>query len=92
MSILFFIPLTTIALYEAELSPSKNQWVKDWLSHPDQALDDVPEHRDPVVEGVDKDKGWEISRVKFEELVKMLPDTTHVSGFCLILWSWEVVC
>ncbi|KAI0747298.1 calcium activated cation channel [Irpex lacteus] len=68
MSVLFFIPLTTIALYEAELSPSKNQWVKDWLSHPDQALDDVPEHRDPVVEGVDKDKGWEISRVKFEEL------------------------
>ena len=79
MPILFFLPLTAIALFEAELSPSKNKWVKDWLAHPDQGLDDIPENRDPVVEGVDADKGWQISKVKFEDLVKMLPDTTHVS-------------
>lgn len=87
MSVLFFIPLTTIALYEAELDPSKNKWIKDWLSHPDQGLDDVPEHRDPVVDGPDADKGWEISKVKFDELVKMFPDTTHVS-----LWFLTLTC
>jgi hypothetical protein len=83
MSTLFFIPLTAIAFYEAELDPSKNKWVKDWLSHPDQGLDDVPEHRDPVIDGPDATKGWQISKVKFDELVKLLPDTTHVSS-CLL--------
>ncbi|KAI0346876.1 calcium activated cation channel [Trametopsis cervina] len=79
MSVLFIIPLTAIAVYEAELDPAKNKWVKDWLSHPDQGLDDVPEHRDPVIEGDDASKGWEISKVKFDELIKSFPDTTHSS-------------
>ncbi|KAI0692662.1 calcium activated cation channel [Cytidiella melzeri] len=79
MPVIFLIPLTAIAFFEAELDPSKNKWIKDWLSHPDQGLDDVPEHRDPVVDGPDVGKGWEISKVKFEELVKMFPDTTHSS-------------
>ncbi|KAI0089070.1 calcium activated cation channel [Irpex rosettiformis] len=79
MPVLFFLPLTTIAIFEAELTPSKNKWVKDWLAHPDQGLEDLPEHRDPIVEGEDANKGWEISKVKFDDLVKMLPDTTHSS-------------
>ena len=53
MSVLFFIPLVTIGIFEAELDPSKNKWVKDWLSHPDQGLDDSPEYRDPEVDGED---------------------------------------
>lgn len=79
MVTIFFIPLLVIALFEAELDPSKNKWVQDWLAHPDQGLDDVPEHRDPEVDGADAERGLKISTVPFDELVKVFPDTTHVS-------------
>lgn len=81
MLVLFCIPLVIIGLWEAELDPSKNKWVKDWLSHPDQGLEDSPEYRDPQVDGEDAAKGIKISVVPFEELVKVFPDSTHVSGF-----------
>ena len=80
MSTLFFIPLIVISVYEAELDPAKNKWVKEWLAHPDQGLDETPEHRDPVVDGEDAERGLKISTVPFEELVKFFPDTTHVSA------------
>lgn len=80
MMIIFFIPLTVVALYEAELDPSKNKWVKDWLSHPDQGFDDVPEHRDPEIDGPEGSNGLKITKVKFDDLVKMFPDTLHVSN------------
>lgn len=79
MFILFFFPLVVIGLFEAELDPSKNRWVNDWLSHPDQGMEDSPEYRDPEVDGEDAARGLKISRVPFEELVKVFPDTTHVS-------------
>lgn len=79
MSILFFIPLAVIALFEAELDPSKNKWVKDFLSHPDQGLEDNPESQDPVVDGEDASKGLVISKVKFKELISVFPDTTQSS-------------
>ena len=85
MTTIFFVPLMVIALFEAELKPSKNKWVKDWLSHPDQGLDDLPEHRDPDVDGEDAARGLKITTVKFDELIKSFPDTTHVSiSVCLI--------
>lgn len=77
MTVLFFVPLVAISVFEAELDPSKNKWVKDWLANPDQGMDDSPEARDPEVDGVDADR-LTISRVPFEELVKVFPDTTHV--------------
>ncbi|THH28802.1 hypothetical protein EUX98_g5390 [Antrodiella citrinella] len=79
MSILFFIPLTTIAIYEAELDPAKNRWVKDWLSHSDEGLADRAEYRDPEVDGDDAANGLKISTVPFAELIKVFPDTTHSS-------------
>ncbi|KAJ3556721.1 hypothetical protein NM688_g1867 [Phlebia brevispora] len=79
MSVLFFIPLLVIGIYETELDPSKNKWVKDWLSHPDQGLDDAPEARDPVVDGEDGERGLKISTISFDDLVKVFPDTTHSS-------------
>lgn len=85
MLTLFFFPLATIAVYEAELDPSKNKWVHNWLSHPDQGLEDTPEYRDPEVDGEDAAQGLKISTVPFEDLVKVFPDLTHVSGSMLVL-------
>jgi len=79
MSVLFFIPLSVIAVYEAELDPAKNKWVKDWLSHPDEGLVGSAEYQDPEVDGEDATKGLKISVVPFAELIKVFPDTTHSS-------------
>ncbi|KAI0796957.1 hypothetical protein C8Q75DRAFT_218668 [Abortiporus biennis] len=79
MFTIFSIPLGFIALFEAELAPSKNKWVKDWLSHPDQELEDTPEYRDPEVDGPDAERGLKISTVPFHELIKVFPDTTQSS-------------
>ena len=79
MFTLFLLPLAVIGLYEAELDPSKNKWVSDWLSHADQGTADMPEYRDPEVDGEDAAKGLKISRVPFDDLIKVFPDTTHVS-------------
>ena len=85
MIVLFCIPLVIIAVYETQLDPSKNHWMNDWLSHPDQGLEDSPEYRNPEVDGDDGANGIKITTVPFEELVKVFPDTTHVS-FYQMLW------
>ena len=79
MMVLFFIPLCVIALYEAELDPAKNRWVRDLFAHPDEGGEDTPEFEDPGVHPLDHAKGLQISKVPFEELVKVFPDTTRVS-------------
>ncbi|OCH94327.1 calcium activated cation channel [Obba rivulosa] len=79
MFVLFFIPLSVIALYEVELDPSKNKWVKDWLAHPDEDVDDDVQFQNPEPVGEDADRGLKISKVPFDELVKRFPDTTHSS-------------
>lgn len=87
MTVLFFVPLVAISIFEAELDPSKNKWVKDWLANPDQGMDDSPEARDPEVDGADADR-LKISKVPFEELIKVFPDTTHVrflSSICAMV-------
>ena len=75
----FFIPLTLIALYEAYLNPSKNRWVKSLFLHPDEGEDDTTLFQDPEPSEEDLRRGLKISKVPFSELVKALPDTTHVS-------------
>ncbi|THG98320.1 hypothetical protein EW026_g3838 [Hermanssonia centrifuga] len=84
MLVVFFIPLVLISIYEAELDPAKNVWVKEWLSHPDQGLDDTPEYRDPVVDGPDAERGFKISVTSYDDLVKVFPDTTHSSETVLL--------
>ena len=84
MLVLFFVPLCAIALYEAELDPAKNRWVRELFAHPDEGGADAPEFEDPGVHAEDAAKGLAISRVPFEELVRAFPDTTRVSGlFCV---------
>lgn len=83
MSVLFIVPLTIIALYEARLDPSKNRWVRAWLSDEDQGFFDTPEFRDPDVDAEDAAKGLRISIVPFDELIKVFPDSIHVRRFIL---------
>ncbi len=79
MRVMFFLPLCAIALYEAQLDPAKNRWVKDWFTSSDDGGENVPHYQNPEVSGTDADRGLAISKVPFEDLVAMFPDTTHVS-------------
>ena len=96
MRVVFFIPLCAILLYESHLDPARNRWVKDWFSSPDEGGEDAPHWRDPEVGGEDAARGLRISKVPFEELVAMFPDTTHVSAFFAhvmmyaldVRWGW----
>ena len=83
MQVVFFVPLCVIVLFEAQLDPAKNRWVKDWFSSPDEGGEDAPHFQDPEVNGYDGERGLKVSKVPFSELVKVFPDTTHVSSFHL---------
>jgi hypothetical protein len=86
MSFIFLIPLTAITLYESTFSSDfgrKNVWVDRWFRGEDEGAEDTPENRNPTVDDVNC-RGMEISRVPFEELIKVFPNTTQVR-FYLIL-------
>jgi hypothetical protein len=76
MGIIFFVPLTVIALFET--SNMTNSWI-NWLRSDEEVDTDNPVVLDPVVEGPDADQGLEISKVPFDELVKRFPNTEQVS-------------
>ncbi|KAJ7180384.1 calcium activated cation channel [Mycena crocata] len=78
MAIVFFVPLTLIALYESVADANKNAWMKRWLSGNDEGEDDRPEYRDPDVDD-GEGRGRVISKVKFAELVKAFPNTNQSS-------------
>ncbi|KAI0772122.1 hypothetical protein BD413DRAFT_548533 [Trametes elegans] len=84
MSVVFFVPLCVIALYEAQLDPSKNRWVKDWFSSPDEGGEDAPHFQDPEIDGEDAARGLRISKKPFQELVAVFPDTTHSSEAVIV--------
>jgi len=83
MSLLFFIPMTFIALHESILDPRKNQWMSNWVNGGFE-LDDTPEARDPQVDGEDADRGMKISTVPFAELVGVLPNTSQSSEAAIL--------
>ncbi|TFK55588.1 hypothetical protein OE88DRAFT_1622056 [Heliocybe sulcata] len=78
MRVVFIVPLTVIALYESA-NRSNNRWVQEWFGPEDNGDDSDPRHQDPEVSAVDAEQGHEISRVKFEELVKGFPNTMQSS-------------
>jgi hypothetical protein len=80
MSVLFFIPMAIIALYES-FSP-KRRWLDDFINGPPED-EDSPLARDPDVGGEDAESGLVISRVPFSELVKAFPNTHEVSSIAL---------
>lgn len=83
MGLFFFIPLSCIAIYESSLQQPKNSWMKNWLMNRDQGDSEAdaerPEHRNPEVDGKDAEDGLAISKVPFEELVKVFPNTHQSS-------------
>lgn len=80
MSFIFFIPLTAIALYESTFSSDfgrKNGWIDSWFRGDDEGAEDTVENRNPVVDD-ENCRGMEISKVPFEELIKVFPNTAQV--------------
>jgi hypothetical protein len=70
MRIIFFVPLTFIALFET------SNMTKSWMVNSANEVDtENPVVLDPVVEGPDAGQGLEISKIPFEELVKRFPNT-----------------
>ena len=77
MSVLFFIPMTMIALCES-YSP-KQRWLDEFINGTPLEDEDSPLARDPEVGGEDAESGLVISRVPFSELVKEFPNIHEVS-------------
>jgi len=77
LAILFFIPMTVVALYES--SSSKHRWLSDLINGAPLDEDDSPAACDPEVDGEDARNGLVISKVPFSELVKVFPNTCESS-------------
>ena len=75
MLLMFFLPLSLIAFYEATSEGRGNAWMTKWLSGDDQGEEDYPETRNPEVNEPD---GLVITKVPFEELIKVFPNTQQV--------------
>jgi hypothetical protein len=83
MAVVFFIPLSIIAVFESTFRARRNRWMSNWLSGNDEGEVDSPTNRDPIVDDREHD-GLKISKVPFSELVKAFPDTTQSSEATLM--------
>ncbi len=77
MSVIFFVPLLFIAFYESTFDKNKHTWMENWFRGNDEGEQDTPLYRDPVVND-SRCPGLEISKVPFEELIKVFPNTSVV--------------
>lgn len=84
MGTIFIVPLTFIALFESRFSRNKpNAWLSNWFRGDDEGAGDSPANRNPTVNDP-KCEGLEISKVPFEELVKVFPNTQMSSEAIII--------
>ncbi|KAK2466056.1 hypothetical protein APHAL10511_001698 [Amanita phalloides] len=74
MTVIFFIPLSIIALYETARERKRGSWMEHWLAGYENGQEDSPQIRNPSVNDP-ACPGKEISRVPFEELIKVFPNT-----------------
>ncbi|KAG0709856.1 hypothetical protein DFH29DRAFT_841605 [Suillus ampliporus] len=88
MSVIFFVPLTFIALFET--SNATKSWMVSWLRSEDEVDTENPAVLNPVVEGPDADQGLEITRVAFDELVNRFPNTQQSSEATIIKEIGEI--
>ncbi|WWD16556.1 hypothetical protein CI109_100983 [Kwoniella shandongensis] len=72
MTTIFFVPLSLIALFESQISHSRNRRLRAYFAGPAPDEDGDPKIEDPECED---DEGGIITTVKFEELVKTFPNT-----------------
>ena len=80
MTMLFFIPLSIIAVYEAHIAPSKR--FKDLFpeNNPEVEGDDNIENPSSP----DQEDGNQISKISFKELCSVFPDTTQGSQAAIV--------
>jgi hypothetical protein len=78
MGFIFFIPLSVIALHEAARETKRGSWMEHWfLGNENEQEPDSPQIRNPEVDDPGC-PGKQISRVPFEELIKVFPNTQQV--------------
>jgi hypothetical protein len=86
MSTIFCIPLAAIALFESLRwnRQKPNSWMNHWFRGDDEGGDDSPANRNPTVDDPNC-QGLQISKVPFEELITVFPNTQMVCSvpFCL---------
>ncbi|KAF8969434.1 calcium activated cation channel [Flammula alnicola] len=76
MGTIFFIPLVMVAFYESTFDTQKHTWMESWFRGNDEGEEDLPANRNPVVDDPNCE-GLEISKVPFEELIKVFPNTSQ---------------
>lgn len=69
MSVIFFVPLSMIALFESQIAHTRSDKLRAYFSGPAPEEEGDPKIEDP---GTDDPNG-EISKVSYEELVKVFP-------------------
>ncbi|KAF8351641.1 calcium activated cation channel [Amanita rubescens] len=75
MGFIFFVPLSVIALHEAARETKRGSWMEHWfLGGENEQEPDSPQIRNPEVDDPGC-PGKQISRVPFEELIKVFPNT-----------------
>ncbi|KDQ64365.1 hypothetical protein JAAARDRAFT_144983 [Jaapia argillacea MUCL 33604] len=87
MRVVFFIPLGIIALYESSTAAGGKGWIKEWFGGDEGEDEDTPENRNPQV---DEEEGLVISKVPFEELIKVFPNTMQSSEATILKELAEV--
>ncbi|KAF9029771.1 Ca2+-permeable cation channel activity protein [Panaeolus papilionaceus] len=74
MSVVFFIPLCVIALCESAFDSRRHVWMESWFRGDNEGEQDSPTSRNPEVDDP-ACHGLEISRVPFEELIQVFPNS-----------------
>lgn len=69
MSVIFFIPLTLIAVFESRLAHARSDRLAEYFAGPPPEEEGDPKIEDPTTD----DPNGEISKFSFEELVKVFP-------------------
>lgn len=72
MTVIFFVPLSMIAIYESGVVHARRGLLHDYFADPMPEDDDDPKIMNPEV----NDPNGIISKIPFDELVKAFPDTT----------------
>jgi hypothetical protein len=73
MIVLFFVHLCFIALFES--LDKKSSYLRNWFGDSDFGDEMTAEAQNPQM---DDENGLQISKVKFEDLIKAFPNTTLV--------------
>lgn len=90
MSFIFFIPLSIISVFETSRETKRESWMEQWLLGHENGEEDSPQIRNPEVDDPTC-PGKQISRVPFEELIKVFPNTQQVCSIASESWIADKV-